>query len=1126
MKIDNNYPNPFPFRYPQQKRIYENLALIGSGPASFYRDACYIMENTNSFHSPSHLVGHLMREIESAIRDVLEPLEGENITNSKNNKTDSKDSKKKQIERILRSFGLDKDEQIYKIWFALSDKLHKFAHRRGLGEPRPITDEFKKEWNDFQNLLDNILEKLRESFLNYFDILDNLLKIEHPNNNDVKLLTEKLPQNSIILGYFFGKCENPNWIAPLRKKGWFNNPPKPIPNEEKRTIQFPFWPQSQYLARMAKKIPNQVLEVILEIPDTGNIRIYEDLVDAALNMPAELAANLVEKAKSWASSPYQHRLPEKLGALLIHLSNGGKVDQAIELARVLLEILPDPRFDGTSRREDRYYNSPEPKTRFEIWLYEEILKKLYPHFVRAARIPALELLCDLLETAICLSRKNTDEHSHIWRRSIEEHPHYYSDAKNILVTAIRDAALLLVRENKANVKEIVNILENRSLWVFKRIAVHLLHHFPNAAPDLIISQLTNRTLFDNPSKCPEYVRLLSEHFGNLPLEQRQKILDWIETGPDVQLYIKRREQNTGKRPTDKEVESYRKHWQRERLAWIKSHLPEDWKSRYESLVTELGEPDCTNNSTTVWVGPTSPIDTEVLRQMSVAEIVEFLSTWKPSHEPMAPSPEGLGRILATVVSEVPERFAIEAERFKGLDATYVRSFLHGLCDALKQNRTFEWTPVLNLCQWVVNQPRDIPRRKNEIIKDADPHWGWTRTTIARLLSEGFKSGAGAIPYKYRERVWAILDPLTSDPDPTPEDEAQNGGENIDPATLSINTTRGTAMHAVLQYALWVYSHLKYQNKNRDLNNGLKLMPEVRKVLQEHLDIAREPSLAVRSVYGQWFPWLVLLDEGWTTEHVHQIFPYREKLSKYYNSAWESYIVFCYPDNKLFSLLRKQYATAVEQLGVAKEEKRLIGDPVKRLAEHLMILYWSGSIDINDPILQKFWSNASKQLKAYALSFVGRNLDKIPDQFLERLKTLWESRLATAKEATAYEDYADELAEFGWWFVSGKFDNEWALEQLIEALEISKKIENAYSVTEQLNALVDVYPTLVIQCVEKMAKGDQEDRGIYLSLEHIKEILAKCLQNPDLGVRRKAEALVHYLGSCGFLQFRDLIQSDQ
>jgi len=109
-----------------------------------------------------------------------------------------------------------------------------------------------------------------------------------------------------------------------------------------------------------------------------------------------------------------------------------------------------------------------------------------------------------------------------------------------------------------------------------------------------------------------------------------------------------------------------------------------------------------------------------------------------------PSREGLGRVLQEVVAEDPQRFAKEAERFIGLDPTYVRAIISGLEGAIKRQKNFEWSPVLKLCRWVVEQPREIPGRKVEMM-EADPDWGWTRKAIAHLFLTAFEGDKGISP---------------------------------------------------------------------------------------------------------------------------------------------------------------------------------------------------------------------------------------------------------------------------------------------------------------------------------------------------------------------------------------------
>ncbi len=147
---------------------------------------------------------------------------------------------------------------------------------------------------------------------------------------------------------------------------------------------------------------------------------------------------------------------------------------------------------------------------------------------------------------------------------------------------------------------------------------------------------------------------------------------------------------------------------------------------------------------------------------------------------------------------------------------------------------------------------------------------------------------------------------------------------MDPATLALNTVRGHAMHAVVSYALWIHKAINDEHDKSGAHEGFDAMPEVRTVLDRHIDPARDPSVAVRSVYGQRFPWLGLLDEAWAASASQLIFPADSALRILGDAAWYSYVIFCQPYDRVFRLLRMQYSDAVDQLHDDHQSWRWIG----------------------------------------------------------------------------------------------------------------------------------------------------------------------------------------------------------
>lgn len=939
--------------------------------------------------------------------------------------------------------------------------------------------------------------------------------------------------------YFFERLDSPAWIDPLFEKGFFKKPP---PVEQTGDYnRFPLWPESQYLARMARipEAQQRVLEIALNIPDTDNTRVNEDLADIALSLPANMAACFVPKAKGWLKAPHPLLLPEKLGALIAHLVKGGEDDAALNLARAVLAVVPDRAPTQDEGDDEIFRPSPRPRPRFDEWNYEEILRKDFPLLLETTGERALDVLCDILSAAVRISGRIEKEgasrdYSYSWRPAIENHeqnhPH---EIKDHLVTAVRDAAEHLVRRNPEKVAHLVTRLEAEGWPVFHRIALHLLRCFPDAAHHLIAERLTDRNRFENTDLHHEYVLLARDCFGRLDKEGQEEILDWIEKGPDLEEWREYWGKATGKIPPDLDEQRYKRVWQRDRLAPLADVLPADWKLYYNELIQELGpaeHPEFLAYSEGGWVGPTSPKSLEELRSMNTDELLAYLRTWFPSGDWRSPTPEGLGRVLTEVVAADPEPYAEAAPHFQGIDPTYVRALLSGLRDAARNKRTFVWEPVVQLAQWVVKQDREIPGRNSEYA-DHDPGWVWTRKAIADLLSAAFEDGPAEIPIHLREQVWAVLQPLTDDPDPTPEHEARYGGSNMDPATLSINTTRGEAMHAVVRYALWVRRHLeKLPDGLPRLERGFDEIPEVRDVLEIHLNPDRDPSLAVRSVYGQWFPWLALLDARWAADHKGHIFPTDPDRAGLREAAWETYVVFCKPYNAVFDVLRDEYGRAIEHIGSPTDDHRHLRDPDERLAEHLMELYWRGRLALNEPggLLDRFYAKADDTLRGHAMDFVGRSLmnteDKVPGQVINRLKALWEYRLATARAAVSTGGvFTEELSAFGWWFASGKFDLEWALPQLIAVLRLVHKAEPDHLVAERLAELASAYPLEAVQCLSNMLHEDREGWRVISVKDELRLVLSTAIQGDNPRAKSVAEEMIHRLGARGYKEFRDLLK---
>lgn len=1123
-----NNSSQFEFTDPRQERIFNGLLQIGEGPAAFFRDACILMNDGANLSTKSHIVAHLLREIESALRQVCLPF----VTSDA--KTELQTQKDK-IRAILDVFEIPEDDPAAMAWSQLATELHKFAHRQGLKAPRP-TEDIEELWEKSQQLLDVILQRLEERFLDWLTTLDTLLLRQTPSKEDAKLLANSIPNNPVALGYFFGKLQSPDWIKPLKKQGFFQFPPSAQRYQQEGLIRFPPWPESQYLARMAKEEPELVAQIFLEMPDTDNASVQSDLIDAALAMPPEIAVRLATKIIAAAEKPYL-LLSQKLAKLIVYFAHEGEVAKAIELVSVLLNFTGES--DSNHRQSIFFAN--ELRTNLERWEYKIILEKIFPEIVKPLGMPAFSCVCDLLEKAFSLAfppggSDQKIDYSYLRYPWIGENFQGLRTHEIIgaLILAVRESGIVLIQSCTDCLDDVISELENRQWTIFRRIALYLLGKFPRKAKPLVRERLVDRTIFDNDALVSEYNFLLSNGFAILDTDDQQIILQWIEKGPDIATFTENYKESYGFEPTESEIRKHKEIWQRDKLALIANSLPQEWLHRFNELVQEHGQPSAPVRQPyekSSWVGPSSPLSLDELEKFSVSQILDFLQEWiPPETEFREPSPEGLARILEKVVTKDPQRFAIQAFEFTTTHPTYVRALLSGLREGLEQKKKFTWESVLELCSWIVNQPITISDHRFHGW-DADPDWRWTRKSIARLLDVGFRPTQGEIPFRYREQVWPILFSLSEDTDPTPETEKQDFSLGFDAATLAINRVRPLAMQAVIQYALWTRRNLDKQNAGESSGTGFEHnsfhdLPEVKDVLEHHLDSSKDPSQAVRAVYGRLFPVLVFLDANWAKSNAEKIFPISDKEQSYFAAAWDAFIAFNRPHVHTYSVLKTQYKHAIHIIGSRTGQKAGIWiNPDAKLAEHLIMLYSWGQINSEDDLLREFWTNAPDGLQAHAISYIGEALkntdDSVEAGIIKRLQTLWDT-LFTSWEKDI-PNHKIGLSSFGWWFVSGKFDSKWALVRLLKILQLGVKIEPNHLVIQKLAELSIEFPRETIQCLNAIVRHDFEDVSWIIHGENksIRQILEVCLQNS--AARADAKKLINYLGSRGFLEFRDLLE---
>ena len=1154
-----NVPSPpFSLDDPRQRLIHERLTrLVGQSAAEFYKDACRFMSGSIQppFSTTTNLISHALREVESSLRDVLVPLANQSSPVTTVEQTDEtkaalaalgiseeellalrnkKASHADEIRAILVMLGISEDEELAKAWIALpsdSKGLQRYAHRRGLRPIRPIDNDFRELWVKMETILHGVLDRFEARYLIIFESLDKLAQKPEPTRDDVSYFASSVPNNFISHSKFFEKLTNPKWLPLLRTKGVFKDPPLTEYGYENggRTIRYPLWPAATYLQKMAIVEPVAVRDILLEVSDTDNANVKSALLEITTVLPKSERLSLVERVKNWVQIEHSMFAATKANELIKKLLSDGEVTVATDVSKVLLELHANPRLPITLTEGHTYTPSPDVRGRLDEWQYGQFMKDEFQRISEANRQAAFDLGVNLLNNFVTLSypdhisgEEAYRDYTYISRPAIENHSqnHIHDDLEDYLIEAVRDVATDIVKSDPSKLGKVVEQLKQERWSVFIRLAMHVVAETPAPDPVIVKDLLLKQESFTMSELKHEYARLLGAHFGVLDHESKKTIYDWIDAAEEIKKRLAEKNEALAGVDPEKFVE----HWQLEKLTLIGEHLESPWKERREELVAKYNEPEHPDFAAYSYEsnGPESIKASQELLKMTPAEVIGLLKTWEPSESRrfFEPTREGLARELAAVIRAKPEFFDGTEKLFEGLDPTYIRTYIQTFHELSQNGRDLNWGPILNLCKWIVEQPRAIAGRTGEVM-DQDPDWGWARGSINSLLTGGLSRNR--IPYEFRELVWQIIAILAEDPNPTPEEDLRKEESYDDAYSRAINTVRGYAIQAAIEYGLWVKRRLeKTEDGKEDVKASLEDMPELKEVLEKHLD---DPSNAIRAVYGRFLPWLLLIDKEWLEAQKEKIFPAGKFTNPLYKSGWSAYVLYSPAYSNVFPFLREQYQAAVADLRISPPGVKEERDPQRKLTEHLVATYWRGEITLDDPLLVSFWENASDELRGHVMDFIGRNLKSLEEPLApdaeERLRALWTARYEVASAAADKDLFREEISGFGWWFASEQFDEEWISQQYLLALEFGSKTRTHHFVADRLVHLVNHHPSEALQILSKIIDLDQPSWIVMGSRDDIFSILRTALQ-ADEQSQKTAREIINRLVARGNAEYAGLL----
>ena len=932
---------------------------------------------------------------------------------------------------------------------------------------------------------------------------------------------------SAVVGYlvddnlrrqFFAELQNPTWIAPLDELRAFDDVPQMEVDAEGATRARP-WPEGEYLVRMATAEPDVVAGILVRQPDSENPWVNSVLLDAALALPPAQAAPLAKKVATAVGRGWPWMDADAVVSLAERL-----VSTHSGTARELLTALFAPRA-GSDEVTALGTTTRVAGATDDYW-YGELAPRSVP-LLSSLGMRGLELAAGWLLKALEIGA-DRDGTAYIWRPSIAPHDQNVDiDAVvNALIDTVRDVAVAVGAES---LRRVVDFLEARDRALLRRIAVEAAAQVVERGVNGDVLDVATRLLLDESlldiEARPEYVHLARTVLPRLPeddVSAWQTMISGEEwQGPDD--LMRRLAGGWDADPdavTEAEVAQVRRRMTYRLLLPLDEVLPHAERARLAELKAEFGElehPEFASYTST-FTGPTSPVDHTALGEMPPEDVFAFLRDWHPTDaHGFGPSIDGLARNVEVVAERQPDLFATIAPRLLDLRPSYVRAAVSGWAKAVPAG--FDPPPaVWELIIRLVGFP-DPGADVNGDFEADDPVWRWAQRSALDLVTAYVHTRGGHLDPHDARRVWAAVAPLTSHPDPTPQHEERYGGDNMDPLTLSLNTTRPAALRAAVE----VLRRLPAANPDATTVRG-----EILDVLARHVSSADDPSLAVAAVFGEALGRLAHLDRSWVDARADALFdvlssdpPTRARADVVVSVALRVYhtgpAILDLLRGVMLAMFSPRYAATTHVEGWRGRRSTVVV-----AATHVLRGYLLRFIGEDDLLLARLASaDAPQGVFAEALGHIGWEImhevrsDEsgrgVAPDVLDRAKRLIDHRVEAIQAGHAS---ASELSGFYWWVRAEAYDPSWSL-PILKLAASDPGFDPKGLLGEALAKAAEHVPGPALDVFDALRKrSDGWER--YDMLRHAPSILAAALRSPDRETQERARTILDELGRAGHL----------
>lgn len=662
---------------------------------------------------------------------------------------------------------------------------------------------------------------------------------------------------------FFRKAKGLDIFHALKERGCFLPDRNPGPVEtEKGLYQIPQWPVLDYLKRAADEAAasmnlqyaEEIMQVLRDVtkPQDGkkrdNYRTWWRFAEILSVLPADvIKEHDIQLVSDWLGTAFDNSLVTiELGKRFLPRLLAGGTPHELALAYNVIDVITrirwteKPGLDGEARRNAVSVTDAH-------WL-KDLFKKNSRQIGEKCNVSALELLTNRIKEVI--QENDRDRFSYIWRPAIEDHEQNKTEKlefENILLTALREAALGLLDHQAEKGREFVVHLIDSGPQLFKRLAFYLISEKFFPLQDILYKKITKEWF--NSWVQHELFGMLNRHFPNFMETEKTRVVQLINSlvaewaQPDER---------------DAATNVLRLTW----LSAIQGKGDATADELYAQYLAKVGQaptrPEFPYYTEFGWVQHKSPYTVDELLSMSAQDLVRDLNQFR-SPGWKGPDEEGLAASLKEAVIKNNAHFSGGLEYFISLKPRYLTAVLDAYKE-LRKDQQVDWAKTISFCLLLIEKAQ-LWVRDDELGADGGaPRKSWVIRSIVDLISAGLQEEANQIPLDLMDEVERILVSIIEN------EPSEATGNSKDALTEAINTAKGRAIEC-----FFLYSIRCAQSEHKKKNEHHTFWNHIRPVYDSELTKSKDGNYEFSVLAGRWLPSLRYLSPEWVDQNIDRIF---------------------------------------------------------------------------------------------------------------------------------------------------------------------------------------------------------------------------------------------------------------